>query len=283
MSSKNVVLSLLCAIMLICYSLCSFATQKDVLTVAQRDGIKLPVVMYHMVLDDGKRLGKFVISPDEFKSDMQYLKDNGYTSVVFSDLVSYAEGKSNLPEKPVMITFDDGYYNNYLFAYPILKEYNFKAVLSVIGIQSEKYSKSGERSKYYSHMTWEDIKNASDVFEIQNHSYNLHTYNKTRNGAKKQQGENSGTYKDMLFEDLKKNENIIKENTGIDTFVFTFPFGSMCSDAHSVVKDMLGYKGSMSCEEGINYITRDKECLYRLKRFNRPSGKTSKDFFAFAQ
>ena len=62
MSSKNVVLSLLCAIMLVCYSLCAYVSQKDVLTVAERDGIRLPIVMYHLVLDDDKRLGKFIVS-----------------------------------------------------------------------------------------------------------------------------------------------------------------------------------------------------------------------------
>lgn len=283
MSSKNVVLSLLCAIMLVCYSVCSLISQKDVLTVAERDGIKLPIVMYHLVLDDNKRLGKFIISPDELKSDMQYLKDNGYSTVVFADLVNYVENGAPLPEKPIMITFDDGYYNNFLIAYPILKEFGFKAVLSVIGIQSEKYSASGERSKYYSHMTWEDIKASTDVFEIQNHSYNLHSYGKARNGAGKKKGESSEAYKKMLFDDLSKNQRLIKEKTGIDAYVFTFPFGSMCNDAHAVVKDDLKYKGSLSCEEGINFITHDKECLFKLKRCNRPSGKASAEFFEFAK
>lgn len=282
MSSKNVVLSLLCAIMLVCYSLCALISQPGVATVAQRDGIRLPIVMYHLVLDDDKRLGKFIVSPDELRRDMQYLKDKGYTTVVFADLVNYVENGAPLPEKPIMLTFDDGYYNNFLFAYPILKEFGFKAVLSVIGIQSEKYSQSGERSKYYSHMTWEDIKQSSDVFEIQNHSYNLHSFDKSRSGAKKQKGEGKDAYRKMLYDDLIKNQRIIKENTGTDAFVFTFPFGSMCEDAHEVVRDKLGYKGSLSCEEGINFITRDKECLYKLKRYNRADGKSSEEFFAFA-
>ena len=92
--------------MLVCYSLGAYVSQKEVLTVAERDGIRLPIVMYHLVLDDDKRLGKFIVSPDELRRDMQYLKDKGYTTVVFADLVNYVENGAPLPEKPIMLTFD---------------------------------------------------------------------------------------------------------------------------------------------------------------------------------
>lgn len=278
-SSKNVIVSLLFSIIVLSYSVCSLFIEPDIQTIAQKDGVKLPIVMYHFVLDDDKRLGKFVVSPKQFESDMKYLKENGYNTVVFSDLVNYTEKGTPLPEKPIMITFDDGYYNNYQFAYPILKECNFKAVMSIIGIQSEKYSQNNEVSKYYSHVTWEHITNMSDVFEIQNHSYNLHEYSQSKKGAKKTSAESSEIYQKRLYDDLLKCHNLIKDNTGIEPVAFTFPFGSMCYDAHSVISDMMKYKGSLSCEEGINYITHDKQSLFKLKRFNRAHGKSSDEFF----
>ncbi|MBE7038363.1 MAG: polysaccharide deacetylase family protein [Ruminococcaceae bacterium] len=279
-STKNVVVSLLFSIIVLSYSVCALFVEPDVYTLAEKEpGIKLPVVMYHLILDDEKRLGKFVISPDELERDMKYLKDNDFNPVVFSDLINYTEKNIDLPPNPIMITFDDGYYNNYLFAYPVLKKYGFKAVLSIIGTESEKYSSSGEVSKYYSHVTFENMKEMSDVFEIQNHSYNLHEYSENIKGAKKTSKETSEVYVKRLYDDLLKCHNLIKDNTGITPCAFAFPFGSMSYDAHSVISDKMGYKGSLSCIEGINYITKDKQSLYKLKRYNRPSGIKSDEFF----
>ena len=76
---------------------------------AQPEGIELPIVMYHHILKDQSRLNKYTISPDEFRRDMQYLQDNGYTPVLMQDLLLFVQEGVPLPDKPVMITFDDGY------------------------------------------------------------------------------------------------------------------------------------------------------------------------------
>ena len=76
---------------------------------AAPDGVELPIVMYHHVLKETGRLNQFTISPDEFRMDMQYLKDCGYSPIVIQDLINYVQDGAPLPEKPVMITFDDGY------------------------------------------------------------------------------------------------------------------------------------------------------------------------------
>ena len=97
------------------------------------DRIDLPIIMYHGLLKEEKRQGQFIISPNLFEQDLRYLQENGYTTVVIADLIAYVQDGKPLPEKPVMLTFDDGYYNNYLYAFPLLKQYNCKMVLSPIG------------------------------------------------------------------------------------------------------------------------------------------------------
>ena len=72
----------------------------------ETDGINLPILMYHSILKDNSRAGKYVISPDTIEQDMLYLKDHGYTTVVMADLIDYVENGTPLPEKPVMLTFD---------------------------------------------------------------------------------------------------------------------------------------------------------------------------------
>ena len=69
---------------------------------AAPNGIELPIVMYHHVLKEAGRLNQFTISPDEFRMDMQYLKDCGYSPIVIQDLINYVQDGAPLPEKPVM-------------------------------------------------------------------------------------------------------------------------------------------------------------------------------------
>lgn len=77
--------------------------------------------MYHHVVEEGKEVNKITITTKRFEEDMEYLKTKGYTSISFKELIDYDEGKGNFPDKPVIITFDDGYEDNYINAYPILK------------------------------------------------------------------------------------------------------------------------------------------------------------------
>ena len=74
------------------------------------------------------------------EQDFQYLKEQGYTAVLPDDLIAYANGEGQLPPKPILITFDDGYYNNYSYAFPLLKKYDMKAVISIVGNFTEQYS-----------------------------------------------------------------------------------------------------------------------------------------------
>lgn len=121
---------------------------------AQPEGIELPIVMYHHILKDQSRLNKYTISPDEFRRDMQYLQDNGYTPVLMQDLLLFVQEGVPLPDKPVMITFDDGYESFHEYAYPILKEFGFKAVFSVVGTYADQYTRVDDHHIRYSHCTW---------------------------------------------------------------------------------------------------------------------------------
>ena len=95
---------------------------------AEGDGVKLPIIMYHSLLNDSKLQNEYVISPEIFENDLKYLKNNGYSFLTVDDLIKYTSSDITLPEKCIMLTFDDGYYNNYYYAYPLLKKYNAKAV-----------------------------------------------------------------------------------------------------------------------------------------------------------
>lgn len=262
-------------------ALCIVLGAAAVITVSatSAEGVEIPVVMYHSILKDEARHGKYVISPAEFESDLAYLKDHGYTTILMSDLIAYTQG-AELPEKPVLLTFDDGYYNNYLYAFESAKKYQSKFVLSPIGFYADQYSDTPDENAYYSHATWDELKEMVDsgLVEVQNHSYNLHKSDGGRLGVKKASGETEQQYETMLTQDLMKAQEEIEQHVGIRPSTFVYPFGAVSKGTPAIVKK-LGFSATLSCEERISRITRDPESLYDLGRYLRVSGGTSQAFF----
>lgn len=277
---SHILVVLLLAITCGSYFLCAVFITPSVPANTTNDAVRLPVVMYHLVLDDATRLGDFTISPKMFENDVDCILKNGYTPINFADLNAYVYDNKPLPEKPIMITFDDGFYNNYHYIFPIIKEKNIKIVLSVIGSLSERDSRTNEKNPYYTYLTWEDlsIMHNSNLVEIQNHTYNLHNYTDKEKGVLKRVGETDENYKKRIYDDFLKNHNLIKEKTGANCSVMTFPFGISTKKSEEIAKQ-IGYRASMSCIEGINYITHDPNCLYQLKRFNRKASYETEKFF----
>lgn len=92
------------------------------------DGVNLPVLMYHEVADQVQgQLEYLFVKPDSMRSQLQWLKNNGYETIHFSDLTRLSEY-----QKPIILTFDDGYEGNYTNLYPLLKEFNMKATIFVV-------------------------------------------------------------------------------------------------------------------------------------------------------
>ena len=88
----------------------------------------MPVLMYHHMVPEGQDCNAMTITPGKFRADLDIILAKGYTPVLPGEL---AEG-APLPEKPILITFDDGYRSNYDLVYPILREYGVKACISII-------------------------------------------------------------------------------------------------------------------------------------------------------
>ncbi len=96
---------------------------------------ELPILMYHQVLDKQPALAKFnlhVLAAD-LEKQFQFLRDHGFKTVVFEDLLT-----KRMPKKPVILTFDDGYENNYRFLFPLLKKYKMKAVIYILADRKHK-------------------------------------------------------------------------------------------------------------------------------------------------
>lgn len=146
--------------------------------------IKVPIIMYHSILKS--KSGRYIVHPDLFEKDLQYIKENGYNTITITDLINYIYSGTPLPEKPIIITFDDGCYN-LTYAVPLLKKYNMKAVISVVGKYTDQYTNKDEANPNYGYLRWKDINSLIEdgTIEFQNHSYNMHTTQNSRKGCSK--------------------------------------------------------------------------------------------------
>ena len=245
---------------------------------ASYDKKELPIIMYHSILRDKNYTGKYVVTPESLEEDIKYLKEKGYKSVLPSELVEYAKGNKDLPEKTYMITLDDGSYNNLTYLLPILEKYDECALINIVGKYTESFSDSGDTNPQYSYLKWEDIDTLlnSGRIEIGNHSYNFHSQDK-RNGAKINKNEDIDLYKRMFFADTKKTEDMLNINNKIKPIVYAYPFGAYSVESEDVLSQM-GYYITLTCEEGINEIS-DLNSLKKLKRFNRSGFLTTYEFF----
>ena len=277
-TKKLRVLLLLDAVLIILWLIGSSVSRSVHSSGVFQQGIFLPVVMYHSITDSPN--GDYQITKEQFAQDLYYLYANGYETVSVGDLYAYTEGKGELPEHPVMLTFDDGFYNNLSIALPLLEEYDMCAVVSIVGYYTDETAEKDPHVDRYSYLTWEDVKRLqqSGRIEIGSHTYNLHS-NDQRAGCSIMYGEDPENYQNMLRQDLGKLQDRTKTQTGSSPVVFAYPYGFVCKESIPVLKE-LGFLCTFSCREQGNYITRDSNCLYGLDRYNRSPDYSTEDFFA---
>ena len=92
-----------------------------------------PILEYHTITDTpDEDSEKYNVLPSEFSKQLDYLKENGYNTITTLDYINAKRGLSKLPKNPIILTFDDGYENNYLYMLPILEAHDMKAVVYVI-------------------------------------------------------------------------------------------------------------------------------------------------------
>ena len=241
--------------------------------------VEVPIIMYHSVLKSKK--GMYSVHPSLLREDICYLKNHGYQPIFVKDIIAFCEGKGDLPQKPVVLSFDDGHYNNYYYAYPILKEENFKANLNVVGSYCNYSTTSGDYDNpNYSYLTWSEIKELydSNIFEIGNHTYKMHAFS-PRYGIKQKLYESDDEYAKALKDDVSKLEYKFMVECGFRTEVFAYPFGAYSDLGEKILREM-GFKAFLTCNEGINKLKRgDAKALSHLKRVNRSGNLTTYQFF----
>lgn len=242
-------------------------------------GIELPIIMYHSIVKDEARSGEYVITPIELEKDLLYLKQNGYNTVFVNDVIRYVKRGGELPEKPIILSFDDGTYNYREYLLPLLEKYDMKATLSIVGAYTDAACEEAEPNPAYSYLDWQDVlvlRNSGHV-EICNHSYDMHRL-EGRRGVSQLEGESYEDYRKLFLNDTTKLQTLCDEHCGFQPNVYTYPFGINCESSRRLVKNM-GFEASLGVEGKMNIIKKgDEGCLFGLYRYNRSGVISTEEF-----
>lgn len=249
---------------------------KALLTKAD-EPVRLPVIMYHSIYTDTP--SEYAVTAEQIESDLRWLSENGYTSVTAEQVIDYTRNIGNLPEKSVMITLDDGFYNNMSVLLPLLEKYDMTALVSIVGSYTDNNAVKDPHEPRYSYLTWEDICILSDSgrMEFGNHTYNMHSLYGDRFGCARSEGETEEMYHNTLSNDIQQLQSEFLENIGYVPIVFAYPFGKFSRESLPVIRDS-GFLMTLTCREQPNYITRDPECLYGIGRYNRSGLYSTEEF-----
>lgn len=235
----------------------------------------VPILLYHHFIPDGPVPLGTVVTESKFREQIRALHEAGYTSVTLGDLIDFAEKGKLLPQKPILITFDDGYTSNLEIAAPILEEYGMNAVIFTIGINVGQtvHPHSGNdlnppRFDWDAARPWIE----KGVIEVQCHTYDMHQKADDgfsgRDGMLIKEGESEADYRAALAADLSRFSADLNEGLGADTIALAYPYGYVSDIAAEEAKKQ-GIKITMTTVEGCNFVTTgNPDSLLELDRIN---------------
>jgi len=234
------------------------------------------ILMYHNIDESAQNGSSDVVTPEKFREVLLALKEAGYTTVSYSDIVDYVYKGTELPDKPVIITFDDGYESNYQYAYPVLKEFGMCATVAVIGFSVGKDTYKDSDLPIIPHFSYEEAKEMYDsgTFDIQSHSYSMHDNKQYedqiggdfREGSLKKDDESEQSYAGLFTADYLKSKSEVESNVGNNVFVYTYPFGEW-SVLSEVLLRGLGVKVTDTTQTGTNVLVKGlSQSLFLLNR-----------------
>lgn len=233
----------------------------------------VPILMYHAFTDDPANRNDLTVYVEDFRAQLEALRAAGYESVTYQDLIDYVDHGTPLPEKPILITIDDGYRNNLALAAPVLDSCGFSATIAVIGCSVGKGTYKDTEEPTTPHFALEDAAEyvARGVLDIQPHSYDMHQVARLdgedcRRGVLQKDGEDEDAYIEALTADFLKSKEQIESMLPVTCQVYTYPYG-LLTELSEVVLHSLGLRVTVTTEYGVNQIIKGvPQSLYQLKR-----------------
>ena len=221
--------------------------------------MQVPVLMYHSISfpppdSDTIRLD-LSVTPPAFDEQMKFLLSSGYHTVRVSDLLDHLLHGAPLPEKPIVLTFDDGYADNYKAAFPILEKYGMTATFYIIAKFTE-----DQRPGY---VTWDQLREMANAgMEVGSHSID-HLDLRGKSIA-------------FLTNQIAGSKQIIESRLGRTVKTFSYPSGEYDANSISVLRAN-GYLGAVTEIQGVQQTS---DNVFELRRV-RVRGRYSLTDYAY--
>lgn len=228
------------------------------------------VLMYHEIRNENEQVGDNPIDVNNqyedilptplysdlkgFEAQMDYLHNEGYYFLRMNEIKEYHEGRLQLPEKSVLVSFDDAYQSVLEYAYPILKKYNIKASMFVVSgwLQDVAASYDDKKSRT---LTYEQLLEMKDIFELVNHTHILHERDSNMRS----------NLMDASIEEIKKDLSMCNQYVDVKD-MFAYPFG-FYEDTTAEKLKASGIKYAFTSDPGINTQKTNPLFLFRYPVF----------------
>ena len=242
---------------------------------SKMNATNIPVLTFHRIVPDDVnekyyKNNEWVDSEKTFQKELQYIKDNGYHTISMKEYKDWYSGKIELPENSMLLTMDDGYYETYHVAYPIVKKLGLHMTAFIVTGRTGETTATYEHSNAIHYMGMDAVQKIREEypqFEIQGHSNNMHYMIPDENNINRA-AVFSRSYEECL-------EDIDKQQSKINASVMAYPYGYESADMFMAIM-----KSPMEMGFGFkyyNYSTR-KDFRYNIVRI-KITGKTKwKDF-----
>jgi peptidoglycan/xylan/chitin deacetylase (PgdA/CDA1 family) len=205
----------------------------------------VPILMYHSVAAEVEPGYRLAVTPKTFERQMRFLKQNHYRVIPLEDMVSLIREKKKIPAKAVAITFDDGYKDNFTYAFPILKRYRLPATIFVI-IQEVDRPQNDR-------LSWSQIKEMQDsgLISIGSHAIGPEPLINIKS-------------KDELKRQIFDSKSILEQKLGRPVNLFSYPEGRFNPQIKNLVI-AAKYQGAVATTPGKKYPHDDVFILKRLR------------------
>jgi peptidoglycan/xylan/chitin deacetylase (PgdA/CDA1 family) len=231
---------------LICIFLISFCLKVPSNIQAAANEKVIPVFCYHRITP--KIASPYDLTPEQLEAHFQFFKNNGYQPITTSQLLQYRKKPALFPEKPVLLTFDDGTKSHYTQVLPLLEKYGFKATFFIFPNATR-----GSKKRW---LSWDELAEIAGAgMDIGSHALS-HPYLTSRDNMDDQQ------YHAWLEKELVQSKRTLEEKLQIRVNALAYPFGLYNREVEAAAIKA-GYKEMFSINMGLNRL---RENPYRLKR-----------------
>ncbi len=209
---------------------------------------RVPAIMYHDIVP--KKLVFFDVTQEEFEQHLQRLQSSGVTPISVDQLVTHLRTGLPLPEKPVLLTFDDGYESAYEYVFPLLKKYNYPAAFAI-------YTLNVGKNTGRDHVTWDQLREmaVNPLVTIMAHSV-THPNDLTV------------LPDDQLRTEVMESKRLLETQLGIPIPYFVYPAGKYDSRAEKLVQEA-GYEAALTMNDLKDRFAGESKNLLAINRIGQ--------------